>query len=129
MSRLILATGRIQDRPVDMLDITVKSASTPEGRVMAPTWEMVQQFKVGQLTEKEYAEQYLALLRARWKDSEQRKQFISILKMESVTLCCYCQSGAFCHRLLAADILSKIAASHDVKVECIGEVMQLSLFD
>ena len=37
----IITTAQMSITDPDALDITVKSASTPEGRALAPTWPMV----------------------------------------------------------------------------------------
>jgi hypothetical protein len=92
------------------LDITVKSASGI-GTLLAPTWALVGGHKGWQgyepLTDAEYTERYLELLRSRYRRSEQA--FTDLIQRPELVLLCYCRAGVFCHRHLALDVLDKIA--------------------
>lgn len=116
---ITIYTGRIDNRDPDTLDITIKSASTTEGRALAPTWALVMNHKRGQISDQEYTDAYLALLRVRY--NENPTPFLDILKRDRVVLACYCPAGAFCHRHIAVDVLEKIAASKGIAVVRGGE--------
>jgi uncharacterized protein YeaO (DUF488 family) len=100
----------IKDPQVMAMDITVKSAMWPMAKELAPTWDMVMSYKSGEIDEAEYRKQYIALLQQRylehktfWLDWVRRYQDSTIV------LGCYCKCGAFCHRLIAAEVLLKVA--------------------
>lgn len=124
-------TACINSRDPDALDITVKSAATPEGRALAPEWEMVNGVKGGCLTEAQYRENYLALLRKRF--AADSSPFLEILSRPRVVLTCYCAAGDFCHRLIASEVLAKIGTSRGIEVILAGEIVpdtkQMSMFD
>lgn len=101
------------------VDITVKSAGQ-EGRILAPVWSMVVGHKKGYLTDEQYTAQYLDLLRARYRASDEG--FLWFLIPRSVTLLCYCQPHAFCHRYLAVDVLEKIATAKGIEFIRGGEM-------
>lgn len=114
-----VCTGRVSYSGVDGLDITVKSGKGI-GKVFAPTWDMVMGVKQGRITEAEYTERFLNLLRERYRQDE--GAFIEVLKREQVVLMCYCRAGAFCHRHLVVDVLEKVAKSKGLPFERGGEV-------
>ena len=105
-----VSTSRIGYRGEAGLDITVKSAKGI-GEILAPTWTLVGGHKHWQgytaLTDEQYTELYLDLLRSRYRGNEQA--FIEIIQRPHVVLLCYCRTGVFCHRHLALDVLEKIA--------------------
>lgn len=117
---IVVYTSRINYAGNSRLDITVKSG-TGLGSVLAPTWDMVMGLKRGTLTETQYTGQYLALTRERFANN--RAPFYQILAMPEVVLCCFCQSGAFCHRHLAVDILEKIAMRREIEFVRGGEIV------
>ena len=89
-ARLILAG-------YEMIDITV--GSNPE-HPLAPTWELVNGYRRGLLTEENYTVQYAELLLERWTEVD---GFLGHIAGMDVALGCYCRPGDFCHRLLVAD--------------------------
>lgn len=95
----------------DKLDITVKTGSL----IFQPTWEMVLGFKNGSWTEDQYTRQYLALMRKKWRTY--REVWNLLLRQERIVLCCYCKPGAFCHRLLLADMLVKCGAEYKGEIQ------------
>ncbi len=116
----VIYTSRIAYRGADRLDTTVKSGAGL-GKLLAPTWELVggvkrhetqgrdpRWLKYTPLTHEQYTDDYYALLRERYKADA--APFIELVQRERLVICCYCAAGAFCHRHLAVDILSKIAA-------------------
>lgn len=103
-------TSRIGYQGPSGLDITVKSAKGI-GEILAPTWVLVGGYKHWEgktpLTDEQYTDRYLDLLRTRYRANEQA--FTEIIQREHVVLLCYCRTGVFCHRHLALDVLEKIA--------------------
>ncbi|MDD3653985.1 MAG: hypothetical protein PHO01_07355 [Desulfotomaculaceae bacterium] len=88
------------------LDITVKTGD----RIFAPTWKMVMQSKAGKLSQQEYAAMYYSLMRDSYVKNKQR--WVEVLNMDQVVLVCFCPKETFCHRLLLADILTKLGAEY-----------------
>ncbi len=118
---MIIYTGQIARIRHPYLDITVKSG-TGLGRLLSPTWDMVLGVKRGVLSEAEYTEQYLSLLRGRYRQNS--GGFIRILTPENadlITLACYCKPHTFCHRYLAVEVLEKIARARGISFEYGGE--------
>lgn len=103
------------------IDITVKSAGQ-EGRILAPVWSMVMGHKRGELTDAQYTERYLDLLRARYRANEAGFLWFLVEHPRSITLLCYCQPHAFCHRYLAVDVLEKIACVKGIEFNRGGEM-------
>lgn len=116
-------TSRIGYQGMSGLDITVKSAQGI-GQILAPTWELVGGYKgwrgYTSLTEQEYTDGYLALLRTRYQSNAQ--PFIDIIEREQVVLLCYCRSGAFYHRHIALTVLDKIAHAKAIPFNSGGEL-------
>ena len=93
-------TAQYRYSGADRLDITVKGQD-PLGRILAPTWNMVMGVKKGTITEAEYTMAYIPILLNAIRDENVAKQIKERYK-NGLTLVCYCRSGDFCHRLLAA---------------------------
>jgi len=120
---ITIYTGRIDSDDPDMIDITIKSASTPEGRILAPLWPMVTAHKEGKLSDAGYTEKYKTLLRERY--TTDKAAFLDILRRNRVVLCCYCSTKSdFCHRHLAVDILEAIAKAEGITVIRGGELVK-----
>lgn len=100
--RFVIKTGQIGKQ--SGVDTTVKSGMP----LLAPTWDIVMGHKKGRITDEEYTEAYLKMLRDRW-DSGLKKLFQDMLKDNEVTLLCYCRAGKFCHRHILADCLDAAA--------------------
>jgi len=119
-----ICTSRVGYQGPSGLDVTVKSA-TGIGQLLAPTWALVGGYKHWQgylpLTEQQYTDKYLALLRARYLANEEA--FIEIIQREHLVLLCYCRAGVFCHRHLALDVLEKIACAKGLPVHRGGELL------
>lgn len=118
---MIVYTGRVGYKGLDGIDITIKSATTKAGQFFAPRWDMVMDYKRRKIDSREYTIQYYLLLRDRFKDPETREAVYELLKRRHATLCCYCAKDTFCHRLLAVDILEKIANEWGVEFVRGGE--------
>lgn len=108
---MIIRTGQIGK--AQGVDTTVKSA-TAEGACLKPTWEIVMGHKRGEITDQQYTDAYLAMLRVRYKANPE--PFLNLIQRGEVTLLCYCKAGKFCHRHIAAGVLQKIGAAHGIEV-------------
>jgi uncharacterized protein YeaO (DUF488 family) len=128
-----ICTGRINVKDPDALDVTAKSASTEEGKVLSPPWSLVNELKSGAIDWNTYCHHYLQQLRVRY--SADPNPFMNILRRDRVVLTCYCshvEDTQQCHRYLARDVLKKIAASKGLLVFDGGELKpqpkQISMF-
>lgn len=91
-----------------VIDIAVQSSKLP-WNIFAPTWDMVSNYKAGRLSESQYTDMYIKLMRTRYKENKNIfRQLIEIALAENVALACYCPPGTFCHRHILKDILLKI---------------------
>jgi len=127
---LTISTSRITYSGSDRLDITIKTANTIEGKLFAPTWDMVTGVKkfygdnrfpnVKAISSEEYDQRYYQLLRERY--AKNKQIFIDLIHRESVVLLCFCNLPESCHRSLACDILHKIAQYHGIEVIIGGEI-------
>lgn len=70
---------------------------------LAPTWKLVEAYKMGTIGHKEYTKEYLGILFRRAKPAE---QIIAEIPEGSVLLC-YEKPPEFCHRHVAAEWLMK----------------------
>ncbi|MFW6243470.1 MAG: hypothetical protein ACOC2W_04855 [bacterium] len=100
----------------EVYDITVKG----DLNILAPTWSMVMNYKRGEINERQYTKLYYQLIKQKYK--ENKKEFHKLIKKNVITLKCYCKAGEFCHRLLAKDILLKIADNLGITVYYKGEI-------
>lgn len=101
----------------DRLDITVKSSDG----VFAPSWELVHGIKERRITPEQYTERYLALLRTSYRQKHQKWE--DLLQQSRVTLVCFCSHGMFCHRLILADVLTKLGAVYMGEVNRSGQLI------
>jgi len=137
-------TSRLTYEGKDKIDTTVKTGQGP-GSCLAPTWSLVAGYKLYEarmngdqaeiarwsinkitgkataaLSEEQYTEQYLQLLRQRYIQNKQ--PFLDILTGPQATITCFCGVGKFCHRHIAVDVLEKIALHHNIPFERGGEI-------
>lgn len=87
-----------------ILDITIKSGCD-KGWILAPTWEMVNTFKSGLMSEETFTNMYFSIVNYRW--DRIIPSTIEWMKDKNLILVCYCPQGQFCHRYLAAEFLVK----------------------
>lgn len=125
---LELRTGRIGYRGAkgnNVLDTTAKSGSGI-GKVFAPEWSFLMQYKQGELSWQEYEAKYLALLRKRY--AQNKEPFEAACRMKSVVLLCYCKNsvsnGQRCHRYILVQVLSKVAKSMGITPIYKGEIIE-----
>jgi uncharacterized protein YeaO (DUF488 family) len=102
----------------DRLDITVKTGD----KTFAPTWDMVMGHKNGTLSSEQYVKMYIDLLRNSYKKN--RKRWEEILNREQVTFVCFCGHGKFCHRLILADVFTKLGATYKGEVDRNGNLIK-----
>ena len=116
--------AREEDR---VLDITVRSARD-EGKLMAPEWRMVRDFKEDRIDWPTYTRQYQDLLRKRYARYAQVFHDLirdAIDEDKRLVLTCYCNTGPDsreCHRVLMADILGKIARQRGYEASGEGDL-------
>ena len=120
-------TARVGYAGGDRLDISVAGASRPDnglGAILAPSWDLVWGIKRGEIGEQEYEGRYLAMLRKRYRQDPCGWDVLldKLARQGSVTLCCYCPKGAFCHRVIAAEkVLKPLLLSRGFEVVLKGE--------
>lgn len=92
----------------DRLDITVKG-NDPIGRIFAPTWDMVNELKSGEIDEAGYEWRFSSLMNSRY--DSQGAYMVNLAKANGTkTLVCFCPPGAFCHRIIVAEGLERLGA-------------------
>lgn len=91
----------------DRFDITVKGAVN---YAFAPTWNMVNAYKNGSMTEEQYTVEYRALMKK--SIGTNKKAWEELLALKEATLVCFCPSNTFCHRHILADILKQLGAHY-----------------
>jgi uncharacterized protein YeaO (DUF488 family) len=75
----------------------------PQLKSLAPTWDMINAFKAGELTEEEYSSLYVELLETRELDP---KEVFESLPNGAILLC-YEKPNEFCHRRVLAKWLEE----------------------
>jgi hypothetical protein len=113
---MMLYTAQYRYPGKDRLDITVKG-NCPDGKIYAPTWEMVRGLQAGTLPEAEYTRQYYNHLIERWHVAgSEIHDLVDTVRDRDVTVVCFCPPGTFCHRHLLVKFLQ-----HNWAVEYGGE--------
>ncbi len=104
-------------RGPDAYDVTVKSGDIN----FAPTWEIVQAWKAGEITWDTYTQRYRKLMLNSYKQNQ--RAWGEILEKGILTLLCYCRADndKHCHRYLLADFLTKVGETIGVTVINEGE--------
>ena len=97
-----------------VLDTTIKSGD----KRFAPSWAIVMRYK-DDGDEAAYTKVYVEMMRKSYQANT--AAWLELLKQPKLALACYCRAGAFCHRILLADMLVKVGARHGVSVELVGE--------
>ena len=83
----------------NVIDISVKN--NPE-HVLAPTWDIVKDFKNNKISWKKYKKKYIKLLDKRY--ITRKDEFIELIKLgkkKVIYLACFCKDPKICHRTLA----------------------------
>jgi hypothetical protein len=116
-----------QWRLAKQLDIPLVDTTYASGlihnniRWLAPTGELLGNYKSGCINASGYQQIYLNLMRGRW--STDPEWFINFCRQhERVALACYCGAGDFCHRLLLVDIFRNICVKYNIPFVYHGEL-------
>lgn len=126
---MIIHTARISYSGPDRLDIT-RMGNDPFGVAFAPSWDLLNAAKAGEIAWPEYRERYTEEMRESYRTN--RQSWDRLLDMDRVVLCCYCRAGDPCHRLILASII--VALCHrrgiecDYRLELLGDPRQEQLF-
>lgn len=128
------------------LDITIGSAK--EGKIFAPTWEMVMEHKEAmkkaeslidpeektkakRKANREYTYAYRDMMRKSYK--KHKKTWEDILRgiipgldgeHGRVVLCCYCRPEQFCHRKILAQMFVKLGEEINLPAVYLGEIQR-----
>lgn len=87
----------------DRLDITISTKNTTWGRAFAPTWEIVRGHKNKVLSDEAYTRQYHRLMHESRVQHPAHWEYLFGLK--KIVLVCFCTPGAFCHRVILANMI------------------------
>ena len=113
---LKLYTAQFRYGGKDRIDITSRT-SDKLGRLFAPPWSLVSDYKEGKLDENKYTDIYTNILIQ--SIASNSTVWIEFIALRRVTFVCYCRAGDFCHRIIAAHFCITMASI----VEYIGERM------
>lgn len=113
MTTKILFTGYYAKHGKDPLAVAI-SVVTPRWypgmkhySPLAPTWKLVEAYKMGIIGHQEYTKEYLSILDRRGKTALQMVEELA----EGSVLLCYEKPPEFCHRHIAAHFLSRSGAA------------------
>ena len=107
-------------RNLVFVDTTVKG-KTPQGKIFAPTWDMVLGHKDGSWSDEQYTAAYRKRMIASW--LAHREEWEAFLRQEEpVAIACYCTPGKFCHRHLLKDIFQELCAKLGIPFLYYGEL-------
>ncbi|MEO1666755.1 MAG: hypothetical protein AAFU54_19105 [Chloroflexota bacterium] len=124
-------TGRIGEGGDTEVNTTMGSASTPIGKVLAPTRALVLGHKAfrgdtrfkdySPIDDDAYREGYLQLIRSRFRANQ--TLFRTLLERDEITVTCYCgKDKHYCHRfIIARHILPKCAEYFGIDYHYAGE--------
>jgi len=115
---MIVYTSTMNYNDSDSVDITVKSSV--EGRIFAPTWNLVMDFKKGLISEDEYTNKYVKLMLESFNNNP--NEWVKFLLKERVVFKCFCKSNSFCHRYILVEILKSICSTVEIHFEYRGEI-------
>lgn len=109
---------QLKARNIELVDTTIGSGNT----AFAPTWEIVMGHKRGLISDEQYTEAYLELMRQSYlMESAEWDKLLYV--QHPIAIGCYCSSfpGTFCHRHLLKTILEKICISRNISFHYYGE--------
>lgn len=95
------------------LDITVKG-NDPIGRLFAPTWDMVKNYKANTGGEQIYTDKYHTMMLKSY--SSNKAAWDSLLTREYAVLTCFCAPKDFCHRHLLTQYLVQLGAKYEGEI-------------
>lgn len=103
-------------RGIELVDITAKGGTSP----FAPSKDLVNRYHYANLSCDDYQVEYLQQMRK--SVVAHNAEWNSFIQKESAAIACYCQPGAFCHRVLLVEFLQKYAAAKGVPFSYKGEL-------
>ena len=107
---------KAKNRGILLHDTSVKTGTS----IFAPTWPMVIGYKEGVISEREYTDRYVHLMRQRFNtDPHPWREFV---KQDIVAIGCMCCNGVFCHRYLLKDLLSRYCNHIGIQFIYKGEI-------
>lgn len=112
----------IPEREAERLGILVVN-TTARGKslLFAPSWDIVMGHKDGSVTDQQYRDVYLPMMRESW--NTHRKDWMEFLQQPGwVAIGCYCKAGCFCHRLILVEILQKLSEMLNLPFTYYGEL-------
>jgi len=86
-------------------DITVKG-NHEFGKLFAPTWSMVMDFKNKKITEEDYRNLYIPMAERSIKNARLMEK-LGERFLNKIVLVCFCRSNSFCHRFILAKLLEE----------------------
>lgn len=101
---------------IPFLDTTFKSGDP----VFAPPKNLVMGYKAGLISQEQYTETYLALMRESWMAN--RERWLEVLSMPEVAVACYCGADRFCHRHLLVGVFQKVCQHQGIEQQLMGEI-------
>lgn len=113
-----LYTAQFRYSGEDRFDITSRT-SDRIGKLFAPPWSLVADFKQGIIDEGRYTDEYSDLLLHGIGSNPDL--WVEFLTLESVTLVCYCRANTFCHRYIVVEFCKIMCKTPSL--EYIGERM------
>lgn len=98
---MVIYTSHYDYQGEGRFDITFKTGN----KAFSPTRGMAYDLFSGKLTEEEFTEWYINILKTSYQTK--REEWDKLLSMDKVVLVCFCRAGQFCHRKLLAEFLVK----------------------
>lgn len=103
---------------IPILDITAKSGI----KMFSPEFNHVMDYKNGNLSETAYTDLYVDKMH--WSLAHYPNVWKSLLSFDKVAVACYCSPGAFCHRHIFKDLMTKYLNQQGVQTELMGELVK-----
>lgn len=103
---------------IPLMDITAKSGI----QAFAPTWENLNAYKRGEMSEFEYSRRYFDKVIPTL--STHPQEWAKLEHSKNLTLACYCQAGRYCHRHLFAVLATTYLQSKGHRVLFMGEMVE-----
>ena len=105
-----------ESKGIELLDTTVKGNPGP----LSPTWDMVLSHKSGKLSDKEYTDKYLQILRVSY--TQHRRYWLDLCAKDRLAISCFCKCDKFCHRYILKDVLELVCKHNNIAFTYMGEI-------
>ena len=125
MKKLTIWTARVdyKQKGKELVLNTTATRGKGLGKLFAPTWDLVDNYKKGLMTWEEYTRFYTEEMRFSYMQNQ--AGFEQVCEAGEVVLLCFCgnrsKNGRKCHRYLLADLLEKVAKRMGIEVKQGGE--------